>query len=114
MSERYPDPLEGYKPQRKKQKRETRPKARSPRSPQQLHDLINVGDGSLEDGAKDIKNISDSEVRSSSEPATAAQPIWHVQRLSTFDPSRSKVLNETETEWTVRLHPNDVSFLACS
>ncbi|KAM0798638.1 hypothetical protein BDR22DRAFT_858303 [Usnea florida] len=30
-----------------------------------------------------------------------------VQRLSTFDPLRSKVLSETETDWTVRLHPND-------
>lgn len=107
--ETYYDPLERSKPLRKKQKRENRPQSRSPRTPQQIDGLANVQGGSLEDAVKDIESGSDSESSSDSEPETGAQSMAPVQRLSTFDPSKSRVLSETETEWTVRLHPNGVS-----
>ena len=105
-SKTYIDPLEGSKPPRKKQKRESR---RSPRPSQQIDGLVNVQGGSLQDGMKDIESGSDSNSSSDDELEAGAQSMPPIQRLSTFDLSRSKVLSETETEWTVRLHPNDVS-----
>lgn len=108
VTEIYIDPLEGSKPPKKKQKRGNKPRNRSPRQPQQTDGLVNVWDGSLEDGAKAIESDSESDSGSVNEPETLAQSMAPIQRLSIFDPSRSKVLSETETEWTVRLHPNDV------
>ena len=51
----------------------------------------------------DIHHISpDSEAT----PQTAGP----VHRLSTFIPTESNVLSETDTEWTIRLQRNDVRF----
>ena len=103
------DPLEGFEPPRKKQKRRSEPKDRNSRSPHQIHDMVNVRNESLDRGMEDIEGFVGRESSSSSESETAVQSLAPFQRLSTFDPSRSKVLSESETEWTVRLHPNDVS-----
>lgn len=105
----YRDSLEESEPPKKKQKRKNEHKDRSPPPPQQTHVLDNVRNGSLDGGAEDIEDFGDSDSSSSSESQTEFQSMAPVQRLSTLDPSRSKVLSESETEWTVRLHPNDVS-----
>ncbi len=105
-SETYIDPLEGSKPPRKKQKQQS---TRSPRPSQQINGLVNVQGGSLQDGMKDIESGSGNIASSEDELEASVQSMPPTQRLSTFDLSRSKVLSETETEWTVRLHPNDVS-----
>ena len=99
------DPEEVLRPLRKKQKRgnHTTKKTGEP------DDFVNLQGGSLQDGAKDIESDCDNGSSSLSEPETGARSMAPVQRLSTFDPLRSKVLSETETDWTVRLHPNDVS-----
>ena len=107
--ETYHDTLERSRPPRKKQKRENGHQSRSPQPSQQIDGLVNVQGGSLKDSVKDIESGSDSESSSGSEPEAGAQSMPLVQRLSTFNPSKSRVLSETETEWTVRLHPNDVS-----
>lgn len=103
-SETYIDPLEESKPPRKRQKRESRG---SPR--QQINGLVNVQGGSLQDAMKDIESGGDSNSSSDDELEASVQSMLPTQRLSALDLSRSKVLSETETEWTVRLHPNDVS-----
>lgn len=108
-TETYDDPLEGSKPPRKKQKWGSEHKNRDPQSPQQIDGLADVRHGSLDDGMKDIENGEESDSSSISEPENLAQSMTPVQRLSTFDLSKSKVLMETDTEWTIRLHPNDVS-----
>ena len=102
-SETYIDPLEGSKPPRKKQKRE------SPQPSHQINGLVNVQGGSLQNGMKDIESGSDSNSSSDDELEAGVQSMPPTQRLSTFDLSRSTVLTGTETEWTVRHHPNDVS-----
>ena len=109
VTETYNDPFEESKPPRKKQKRGNEPRSRSLRQPQRKDGLINARDGSLEEIAKAIESNIESGSGSDSEPEVLAQLMVPVQRLSTFDTSKSKVLSETETEWTVRLHPNDVS-----
>ena len=109
VAERYNDPIGESKPPRKKQKRGNEPKNRRPAQPQQIGGLVSVESRLLEDGAEDMESGNASDSTSVTEPETLAQSMAPVQRLSTFDPSRSKVLSETETEWTVRLHPHDVS-----
>lgn len=109
VTETYHDSLARSERPRKKQKRRNEPKDRSPRPPQQICDLVNLRDGSLDGGMEDIEDFVGSESSSSSGSETAVQSLAPVQRLSIFDPPRSKVLSESETEWTVRLHPNDVS-----
>lgn len=101
------DTLEKYKPPRKKQKRGSEPRNGSPKQSQQIDGLVNERDRSIEHGARFLESESESDLTSGSVPS--AHLMAPVQRLSTFDPSRNKVLSETETEWTVRLHPNDVS-----
>ena len=103
------DPLEEPKPPRKKQKRSNESRDKSPRQPQQTDDLVDLRDRSIEDGTKAIANDSESDSFSDTEPDALARSTAPVRRLSTFDLSRSKLLSETETEWTVRLHFNDVS-----
>ena len=93
------------RPVRKKQKRGLYTTKRT----QQADDFVNLQDGSLQDGAKDIESDCDKRSISLSGSETGVLSMSPVQRLSTFDPLRSKVLSETETDWTVRLHPNDVS-----
>ena len=105
MTETCNDSEEILRPVRKKQKRGNHTMKRT----QQPNGFINLHGGSLQDGAKDIKSDNDNGSSSLSEPETGVRSITPVQRLSTFDPLRSKVLSETETNWTVRLHPNDVS-----
>ena len=109
VNEVYDDQWEESKPPRKKQKRDTGPKTKSPRQPQQASGVLEVRDGSIEDSTKAIESDSESDSNSDNEPDTLIQPVAPAQRLSTFDLSRSKVLGETETEWTVRLHSKDVS-----
>ena len=104
------DPLEDFGPPKKKQKRGDEPGIKSPSQPQQLDGLVNVPDGSIKHAPRAIQSDSESGSASGSEPS--AQSMAAVQRLSTLDLSKSKVLSETETEWTVRLHPNDVSIWA--
>lgn len=101
------DTLEKYRPPRKKQKRGSEPRNRSSKQPQQIDGLVDERDRSIEHGAGFIESESESDLTSGSTPSAHLAPP--VQRLSTFDLSKSKILNETETEWTVRLHPNDVS-----
>lgn len=108
MTETYNDPFETSKPPRKKQKRGTEPKNRSPRPSQQTDGSANMQGGSPEHGEEEIESGGSSDANSGIESETGAQPMAPVQRLSTLDPSKSKVLSQTETEWTVRLHPNDV------
>ena len=109
VTETYNDPVEGSKPPRKKQKLGNEPKDKNPRPPQLRDGLVKVQGGSIEVGVKDIESGNGSDSSSVDEPEILVQPTFPVQRLSTFDPSRSSVLSETETEWTVRLNPNDVS-----
>ena len=101
------DPLEDIQPPKKKQKRSDEPRNKSPSQPQQLDGLVTVPGGSFEHAAKAIESDTESDSASGSEPG--AQSTAAVQRLSTLDLSKSKVSSETESEWTVRLHPNDVS-----
>lgn len=101
------DTLEKYKPPKKKQKRGCGPRDRSPKHSQQTDCLVDKQDESIEHGAMVIESENESYLTSGNAPSLHLIPP--VQRLSTFDMSRSKVLSETETEWTVRLHPNDVS-----
>ncbi len=103
------DPMEEFKPPRKKQKRSNEYRNRSLRQPQQTDGSVDVSGGSVKDGAKAIEDNSESESASYTERETLAQSIAVIYKLSTFDLSRSKVLDETDTKWTVRLHPNDVS-----
>lgn len=91
------------RPVRKKQKREIHTTQRT----QQADGIVKLRDEPLQDGAMDDESDCDSGSSSSSEPETGVRAMTPVQRLSTFDPLRSKVLSETETDWTVRLHPND-------
>ncbi|CAF9942863.1 MAG: Polynucleotide 5'-hydroxyl-kinase grc3 [Alectoria fallacina] len=107
VTETYNDPVEGSKPPRKKQKLGNEPKNKNPRPPQLRDGLVKVQGGSIEVGVKDIESGNGSDSSSVDEPEILVQPTVPVQRLSTFDPSRSSVLSETETEWTVRLNPND-------
>lgn len=99
------DPDEVLRPLRKKQKRGNHTAKRTG----QPDGFVNLQGGSLQDGAKDIESDCDNGSSSLSEPESGVFSMTPVQRLSTFDPLRSKVLSETETDWTVRLHPNDVS-----
>ena len=101
------DSLGEFKPPRKKQKRGNESSNRNLRQTSQSDGLVDVLDGPVEHGARAIEQESESDQTSGSEPDV--QLMAPVQRLSTFDPSKSKILSETETEWTVRLHPNDVS-----
>ena len=101
------DPLEDFEPPRKKQKRGDEPRNKSPSQPQQLDGSVNVPDGSIKHAARAMESHSESDSASGSEPS--AHSMAAAQRFSTLDLSKSKVLSETETEWTVRLHPNDVS-----
>ena len=105
VTETCNDLEEVLRPIRKKQKRGNHTTKRT----QQADGLVNLQGGSLQDGVKDIESDCDNGSSSLSEPETGARSTTPVQRLSSFDPLRSKVLSETETEWTVRLHPNDVS-----
>ena len=100
------DSLEESKPPRKKQKRGNEFRNRNLGQKSHTDGLVDVL-GSAEHGAWAIEQESESDQTSGSEPDE--QLMAPVQRLSTFDPSKSKILSETETEWTVRLHPNDVS-----
>ena len=93
------------RPVRKKQRRGIY----TTKKTQQADGFVNLQDESLQDGAKDIESDCDSGSSSLSEPETGVRSVTPLQRLSTFDPLRSKALSETETDWTVRLHPNDVS-----
>ena len=93
------------RPVTKKQKRGIHATKRT----QQADGFVSLQDRYLQDGAKDIESDCDNGSSSLSEPETGVRSITPIQRLSTFDSSRSKILNETETDWTVRLHPNDVS-----
>lgn len=101
------DTLEKYKPPRKKQKRGSESRNGSPKQSQQIDGLVDERDRSIEHGARFIESESESDLTSGSAPSAHLVPP--VQGLSTLDLLRSKVLCETETEWTVRLHPNDVS-----
>ena len=96
---------ETTRPVRKKQKRGIHTTKR----PQQADGFVNLQNGSLQDGAKDIESDCDDRSLSLSGPETGVLSTSPIQRLSTFNPTRSKVLSETENDWTVRLHPNDVS-----
>ena len=109
VTETHDDPFEEFKPPRKKQKWGNDSRIRSPQQPQQTDGLVHVRDGPREDVAKAIESDSESESISDQGSEALAQSVASVQKLSTFDTSRSKVLSETETEWTIRLHPNDVS-----
>ena len=109
MTETHDDPFEESKPPRKKQKWGKDSGVRSPRQPQQTDGLVHVPDGPLEDSAKAIESDSESKSITNQGSEALAQSVASVQKLSTFDTSRSKVLSETKTEWTIRLHPNDVS-----
>ena len=108
VADTHNDTLEKYKPPRKKRQRGSEPRNRSPRQPQQIDGLVDVRDGPIEHGTRVIESESESGLTSGSE--RVAHTMAPVQRLSTFDLSRNKILSQTETEWTVRLHPNDVSF----
>ena len=101
------DSLEESKPPRKKQKHGNESRNRNLGQKSHTDGLVDVLDGSAEHGAWAVEQESESNQASGSEPDV--QLMAPVQRLSTFDPSKSKILSETETEWTVRLHPNDVS-----
>ena len=105
VTEIHKDSLEESKPPKKKQKRGN--EVKSPRQPPQIDSLVDEQDGFTEDSARAIE--SDSEGDSTSGGDTGARSMPPTQMLSTFDLSRSKILSETETEWTIRLHPNDVS-----
>ena len=105
MAETYNESEEIHRPVRKKQKRGIHTRKET----QQADCFVSLQDESLQDGAKSIESDCDDGSSSLSEPETGVRSITPVQRLSTFDPLRSKVLSETETDWTVRLHPNDVS-----
>ena len=107
MTDIHKDSLEESKPPKKKQKRGNEPRVKSPREPPQTDGLVDEPDGFTEDSAGAIQ--SDSEGDSTSGGETGARSMPPIQMLSTFDLSRSKILSETETEWTIRLHPNDVS-----
>ena len=107
MTEIHKDSLEESKPLKKKQKRGNEPRVKSPRHPPQPDGPFDEPDGFAEDSARAIE--SDSESDSNSGGETGARSMSPIQILSTFDPSRSKILSETETEWTIRLHPKDVS-----
>ena len=98
-SEEIPRPL------RKKQKKGIH----TTQTTQQADGFAKLQDESIQDGAKDIETDCDIGSSSLSESETGVRSMTPAQRLSTFDPLRSKVLSETETDWTVRLHPNDVS-----
>lgn len=100
--------VERSEPSRKRQKKKEDPKSISKQLSRQIDCLVNVQSGLLEPEVKDTEGSNDSDPTSSSEPETGTQTLAPVQRLSTFDPSRSIILSETETECTVRLHPNDV------
>ena len=108
VDEIYNDPLEKFKPLKKKQKRGNESRFQSARLPQQIDGLLNMQAGSLDDGDKDLESDSESYSASVDGSEALAQPMVPIQRLSTFDLSRSTVLSQTETEWTVRLHANDV------
>ena len=107
VTEIYKGPLEESKPPKKKQKHGNEPRVTSSRQPPQADGLVDERDGLAEDSARAVE--SDSEGDSTSGGKTGARSIPPMQMLSTFDLLRSKILSETETEWTIRLHPNDVS-----
>ena len=109
VTEIHKDSLEEPEPEppKRKRKRGKDTWVKSPREPQQTDGLFDEPDGFTEDSAKAIQ--SDSEGDSTSGSERCARPMPPIQMLSTFDLSRSKILSETETEWTIRLHPNDVS-----
>ena len=107
MTEIHKDSLEESKPPKKKQKRGNDSRVKSPRHPPQTDGLVDELYEFAEDSARAIE--SDSEGDSTSGGETGARSMPPIQMLSTFDLSRSKILGETETEWTIRLHPNDVS-----
>ena len=107
MTELRTDSIEESKPPKKKQKRDNEPRVKSPREPPQGDGLVDEPDGFAEDSVR--ATSSDSEGSSTSGGETGARSMPPIQMLSTFDLSRSKILSETETEWTIRLHPNDVS-----
>ena len=108
VDEIYNDPLEKSKPIKKKQKRGNKSRTKSARQPQQIDGLLDAWTGSIDDGEKDLESDSESYLASDDGSEALAQPNAPLQGLSTFDLSRSTVLSETETEWTVRLHANDV------
>ena len=105
VTETCNEPEETPRPVRKKQKRGIHTTQRT----QQADGFVKLQDESLQDDAKDTESDCDSGSSSLSEPDTGVRSVTPVQRLSTFDPLRSKVLSETETDWTVKLHPDDVS-----
>ena len=107
VTEIHKDSLEESKPPKKKQKRGNEPRVKSSREPPQTDGLLDEPDGFAEDSARAIE--SDSESDSTSSDETGARSMPSIQMLSTFDPSRSRILSETETDWTIRLHPHDVS-----
>ena len=107
VTEIHKDSLEESKPPKKKQKRGNGPMVKSPRHPPQTDGLVDEPDGFPEDSARAIQSDSEGDSTSGSEIGARSVPL--IQMFSTFDLSRSKILSETETEWTIRLHPNDVS-----
>ena len=108
-NETYNDLLERPKTSRKRRKQANEVHDTSLPLAQLRDSSVNVHCGSLEDGVKHNGSVSDSNGSCDDEPEDRVQTKSPVRRLSTFDPSKSKVLSETETEWTIRLHPNDVS-----
>ena len=114
VTETYDDPLEASDPPRKKQKRGNETKTITPPPPPQTDGLVKEHGGNFEDGLKDIESGNENDSSSVSELGTLARSMAPVQRFSTFNLSRSKVLSETDTEWTIRLHPYDVSMLPIS
>ena len=103
----HKDSLEELKPPKKKQKHSNEPRVKSPREPPQTDGLVDEPDGFAEDSARAIESDSESDSTSGGDLGARWMPPEHM--LSTFDPSRSKTLSETETEWTIKLHPHDVS-----
>ena len=99
--------LEEPSPPKKKQKRGNESRVKNPKHPPRPDGLVDEQDGFAEDSARAIESDSEGDSTSSGERGARSMPP--IQMLSTFDLSRSKILSQTETEWTIRLHPKDVS-----
>ena len=106
--ETHDDPFEDFKPLKKKQKRGNENRNNSARQPLEIDGLLDVRAGSIDDGEKVLESDTESYSASDGQSEALAHSTAPVQRLSAFDLSRSAILSETETEWTVRLHTNDV------
>ena len=109
VTETYNDPLEELQPLKKKQKRDKEPRNRRERKPQQMNGSVAVRGESNDDGVTAVQNDTERSSSPVSELESPVRPDIPAQRLSSFDLLRSRVLGEIDIEWTVRLHPNDVS-----